>query len=132
MDNELAMYAGGVIRRLRREAGLNQTQLAKSVGITTAAISKYENGERAPKQDMLFKLADVLNVSVNEFFPESGSDSDNKILNFDKGAGIEIHESMEGSLERQESYLISLLQVQNGILTELKQIRKYLEDKNNG
>lgn len=139
LDTKLALYAGTKTRELRQKNKMNQSQLANLLGLTTATISKYENGTQIPKLSMLFALSDIFNVSVDEFFPNKEEDVsenekaiENPRLELDKEAGIEIHESMEGSLERQESYLISLLQVQNGILTELKQIRKYLEDKNNG
>ncbi len=131
LENELNNYIGLKMKQFRSRKKMTQLDLAKILGVSKSAVANYEQGIRAPKQDLLFKMADVFGVSLDEFFPEQLNAPRETKLEIDKGAGIEIHESMEGSLERQESYLISLLQVQNGILTELKQIRKYLEDKNN-
>lgn len=134
LDTKLALYAGAKTRELRQKNKMNQSQLANLLGLTTATISKYENGTQIPKLSMLFALSDIFNVSVDEFFPNKEEDvskdekaSENPRLELDKEAGIEIHESMEGSLERQESYLATLLQVQNAILQELKATRKLLE-----
>ena len=66
---DLAKYAGAVIKNLREENGWTQTVLAKKVGVGKTTIANYESGTRSPNQDMLFKLADVLQVSVNRLFP---------------------------------------------------------------
>ena len=66
---DLAKYAGAVIKNLREENGWTQTDLAKKVGVGKTTIANYESGTRSPNQDMLFKLADVLQVSVNRLFP---------------------------------------------------------------
>ena len=62
---DLAKYAGAVIKNLREKNGWTQTDLAKKVGVGKTTIANYESGTRSPNQDMLFKLADVLQVSVN-------------------------------------------------------------------
>ncbi len=47
---------------LRFQAGLNQQQLAKLTGMTTAITFAIENGHRAPDNDQLRALAVALNV----------------------------------------------------------------------
>ena len=42
MDNE---KVGGLIRRLRRELGLTQRELAGLLGVSDKAVSKWERGE---------------------------------------------------------------------------------------
>ncbi|OXS56435.1 transcriptional regulator with XRE-family HTH domain [Bacillus sp. V-88] len=53
------------IIKLRKELGLNQTELAKRAGLKPPAISQYESGVRNPSYDALLKLATALNVSVD-------------------------------------------------------------------
>lgn len=46
--------------RLRREAGLNQSDMARLVGVTPAAISRWETGERTPSGDCAVAYARAL------------------------------------------------------------------------
>lgn len=66
---DLAKYAGIKIKELRKKNKITQSDLAKKIGIGKSAISNYESGYRMPKQDLLFKLANVFNESVDVFFP---------------------------------------------------------------
>jgi transcriptional regulator with XRE-family HTH domain len=76
-DVDLARYAGNKIKELRVQAGLTQDELAKRLSITKTAVSNYENGARMPKQDILFVLSVVFDVSVDTFFPSQKSDKKN-------------------------------------------------------
>lgn len=50
---------------LRREAGMNQLDLAETLGLSQQAISKYENGKAEPDSDTLKQLSRLFNVSVD-------------------------------------------------------------------
>lgn len=52
------------LKKLRTEKGLNQTQLAKRLGVNKSIISAYENQERLPSLVMLSKLSYFFNVSM--------------------------------------------------------------------
>lgn len=64
-------HIGKTIRRLREERGLNQAQLAVSVGTGPSAISQIENGRRNPNSETLLKLANALEVEVGDLFPKA-------------------------------------------------------------
>lgn len=49
----------------RKKAGITQQQLADSIGVQRAVISKYENGTIEPSITQICKIADVLGVSVS-------------------------------------------------------------------
>lgn len=66
---ELSKYIGSKIKELRDKRGWDQDTLANKLSISRVSISRYESGARKANQDILFKLADVFNVSINEFFP---------------------------------------------------------------
>lgn len=51
---------------LRKAAGLNQTAVAKSMGLYQAYISQMETGKRAITEDQRCKLSEILGVSVEE------------------------------------------------------------------
>lgn len=53
-----------VLKQLRQEKGITQKEIAKILGISQAAYSLYEKGQREPKYEMLEKIADFFNVSV--------------------------------------------------------------------
>ncbi len=59
---------GRVIKQLRSDKGLTQTQLGDSIGVASGNISRYESGINAPDFDRLEPLADALGVSVSDLF----------------------------------------------------------------
>ena len=58
------------IIRLRNELDWNQTRLAQEAGISGAALSKIEGGERIPTIVVLRKLSAVLKVPLHEITGE--------------------------------------------------------------
>ncbi|WP_051585918.1 helix-turn-helix domain-containing protein [Caldanaerobius polysaccharolyticus] len=56
---------GQKLRRLREKKEWTQKHAAKVFGITNAALSNYERGERTPDPDMLKKFAEVYGVSID-------------------------------------------------------------------
>lgn len=55
------------IRKYRTEMGITQEQLGTLVGVSMQAVSKWERGG-TPDIELLPKLADVLEVSIDELF----------------------------------------------------------------
>lgn len=56
---------GQKLRRLREKREWTQKYAAKIFGITNAALSNYERGERTPDANMLKKFAEVYGVSID-------------------------------------------------------------------
>ena len=54
-----------VLRKLRDEKGLNQTQLGKELNLAQRTISNYETGERFPNEIILNQIADYFDVSMD-------------------------------------------------------------------
>lgn len=52
------------LKEYRKEAGLNQKDLAKLLGVSMYTVSVWERGVRMPEWGMLEKVSDVLGVSV--------------------------------------------------------------------
>lgn len=50
---------------LRRSQQLTQEQLADKLGVTKQSVSNWENGNIMPSVEMLEKIADYFNVSVD-------------------------------------------------------------------
>lgn len=73
-ENDLRKYAGSIIKKLRERKNMSQDELAEQLNITRQAISRYENGDRGVNQDLLFQLASIFNVKIDEFFPPLNND----------------------------------------------------------
>ena len=58
-------YVCNLLKSLRKDAGLTQKELADKVGVTNSTISFYEQEERSPSVDMIIRLAEIFNVSVD-------------------------------------------------------------------
>lgn len=54
-----------VIKKLRKEKGLTQQELADVVGITATGVSYWESGNAIPNTETLKKLANYFGVTVN-------------------------------------------------------------------
>lgn len=65
---------GKQIASLRKEKGVKQEELAKYVGVSTQAVSKWENGG-VPDIELLPKIADFFAVSIDSLFSRNTSDS---------------------------------------------------------
>ena len=57
---------GENIKYARTQARLTQTELANKIGVTHAAISYWENGINIPNVADCIKIADVLQISLDE------------------------------------------------------------------
>ena len=53
------------IRDLREDKDMNQTQIAKMLGMSQTGYSKYETGENDIPTDVLIKLANFYNTSID-------------------------------------------------------------------
>ncbi len=56
------------IGRLRREWGMTQEQLAEAMGVSFAAVSKWERGVSAPELGTMLELADLFEVSLDAWW----------------------------------------------------------------
>ena len=57
---------GNFVCMLREKKGLTQASVAKQLGVTPAAVSKWENGSSKPRTEILFQLAQLLDVKPEE------------------------------------------------------------------
>ena len=53
------------LKKLRKEAGLTQVDVAEKLGISQPAYASWERGKKKPTQENLIKIAQILNVSVD-------------------------------------------------------------------
>lgn len=59
------------IRELREDNDLNQTQVARQLGMSQTGYSKYETGKNDIPTDILIKLARIYNTSIDYLLGET-------------------------------------------------------------
>lgn len=53
------------LKKIRKQKKLSQLKVAMDLSISREALSYYENGKRSPDIEMLIKLSDYFNVSID-------------------------------------------------------------------
>lgn len=89
------IYVGGKLKLFRNLAGVTQTGLANSLGLTFQQVQKYEKGSNRISSSKLYEISKVLGREIPDFF--EGLEDDN-ILEFPKrsvGVGSSISELLK-------------------------------------
>ena len=61
----MKLHIGEAIRRLRKEAGLTQEQLADKLGISYQSVSRWELGSTYPDMELIPALTELFGVSAD-------------------------------------------------------------------
>ena len=69
--NNLKDIIASNLKTLRVNKGLRQSELAEGLGVTQAAIARYEAGVTTPNEEVLLKYADLFDVSLDQIFGRS-------------------------------------------------------------
>lgn len=72
--NEIDVYIGQTIARLRRRQGLSQKDLAATLGVSFQQIQKYEVAANRISASSLYRILKALEVSFAAVFTELGRD----------------------------------------------------------
>ena len=73
MSGRESGFVGERLTEAREARGINQTELARLLGIKRASISHYERSHRSPDGDIITRLCHVLGVPEAFFFTRSES-----------------------------------------------------------
>jgi len=96
----ISNYIGGVImerlKQLRERKNMTQVRLAIELGLSQETISGYEIGKAVPPADMLVKLADTLDASVDYILGRTDD--------------IQLKKLSKSDLNNQELELLSIFQ----------------------
>lgn len=71
---------GDVIFKLRKKKGITQDELSRFVGVSTAAVSKWESNSSYPDITLLPVLATFFNVSIDELLNFKVELSDEEVM----------------------------------------------------
>lgn len=95
-------YVGSRIRLRRGITGYSQEKLAEEMGITFQQVQKYERGLNRVSASRLWKLSQILGVSVNFFFEGINNSSPTSITNSPMGFCEEPIALEDNILERKD------------------------------
>lgn len=65
------MGIGYRIKEARERIGLTQTELGALIGVTGSAITNYEKETSHPKEQIIYRLMETLNVDANYLFQDA-------------------------------------------------------------
>lgn len=66
------------LKKIREKRNINQLKIAMDIGITQESISKYETGNAFPSKEILIKLADYFNCSIDYLLNRTDNPNMNK------------------------------------------------------
>lgn len=116
------MNLGESIKRIRKEKGITQKQLGEKLGISQAAIGQFESNKANPKIETIQKIADALNVTVNEIIPNS----DDKYMKI----GLEYSATDYGLIEAMATHKIFSNRGKKKIFQKIETYRTALSKMN--
>ncbi len=70
---------GDFLRKLRKEKGMTQEEIATKFGVSSRSVSRWENGNTMPDLAILVELADYYDVDIREII-----DGERKSENMEK------------------------------------------------
>lgn len=103
---DIEKIVGENIRKYRKMRGMTQQQLGDAIGVRDNTISQYEKGRNAPEQNRIYAIAEVLNVSVGDFFPETTTSKEEsfvKALMLSEGLSDQDREYLQSLIEKAHS-----------------------------
>ena len=62
------MFMKNIVKRLRKEAGMRQEDLAKELGVTRQTIIAIDKDKYTPTLELAMKMAELLGLHVDEIF----------------------------------------------------------------
>lgn len=80
---------GDILKKLRTDAGLKQSELAENLSISASAIGMYEQNRRNPDPDTIKKIAEFFNVST-DYLLQHNTNSGTKTLEDEFPEGIDV------------------------------------------
>lgn len=98
---------GEVIFKLRKEKGITQDQLGNFIGVSTAAVSKWESGISYPDITLLPILATFFNVSIDKLLNFKIELSDDEVMNiFSECEAAFSSGDLEEAIDKSKSYIL--------------------------
>ncbi len=74
------------LKFLRKERNISQQEIADYLNITRQAYNNYENGKREPDYEILLKLGEYFEVTVDDLLNSNIMDTDENLIILNRNA----------------------------------------------
>lgn len=102
----MELSIGEVIYKLRKERGITQEVLANAVGVSVAAVSKWESKNSYPDITILPSIARYFNTTIDKLLSYEIEISNEEVMNIMKEcASLFEKDSAENAMKACESYI---------------------------
>ena len=95
---------GDRLRSLRNDKGITGEQLGKVLNVTKVAVSKWESGDRTPNYDILIRIANYFDVTVDYLLGTSdfrnAKDTTEKLIKKLKKSGLISEDPTDSEIEK--------------------------------
>lgn len=96
------------LKKLRREKGLNQNELAQALGLSKTAVSNYETGYAPPSSTNLRKIAAFFDVSISELLGENPSSMHEASIAAPTDGGLFVYATLSPGVSPVPLYTLNL------------------------
>jgi transcriptional regulator with XRE-family HTH domain len=131
----IAVAIGERIKRIRNLRKLTQKELGLAIGFdentADVRVAQYESGTRTPKEDMLQKIAEVLDVNYRSIYEPTlyaAEDVMYTLFELDEHYGIQIHDDPLDDDPTENLSVCFGSRLINDFLYEWRQRKKDLAD----
>ena len=104
-DNKMKQTFGSKVLNLINQSNMTQKKLAETINITEATLSRYINGERDPKSEVVANIATALHTTTDYLL---GVEDDDTELSYPKISRILARNVVNFSIE-QKNNLVKIL-----------------------
>ena len=105
----ITLLVGDNIRRLRKERGLSQEQLALKAGMNQSYMGQVERGEKSATIDSLDKIANALEIELEQLFHFEATVSRENTMTFLEKINFELRGRTEEEQEEVYRFIKQLL-----------------------
>ena len=74
-NEEVLKYVSYAIRTIRKQKNISQMELCLRANMSQGFLTNIETGKKEPSAMTLIRIAEALEVSPREFFPENTTES---------------------------------------------------------
>lgn len=109
MRKQSTIKIGEILKKLRKSNGYTQEKMAEEIGVSTRYISEIEKDRSKPTYEILIKICNLYNVTLDQIFSKQLKVKENKTLEY----GLAGYERLKENDKMTIEYLINFFNKTN-------------------